>query len=213
MCEHRAGVAASLPAGVADRDRGSTSMWRWSQQQQQQAAPSRPPDDDEFTGPSAVDDDLWTVAEHRSESAFSDVQSEFTDDVPPEAADWDVRSVASMRSWISTAPAEHVVDGGGSTASTTGLPIPLAFVSLFLLRGAGSRGSTDDDDARSLASINTRHGWPHCLPSAHAPHHTRTYFLPSHGRRSHWQSPRDEEPRIRSRRRRHTPRPRASYHP
>ena len=157
------------PRGWPDRDRGSTSMWRWSQQQQQQAAPSRPPDDDEFTGPSAVDDDLWTVAEHRSESAFSDVQSEFTDDVPPEAADWDVRSVASMRSWISTAPAEHVVDGGGSTASTTGLPIPLAFVSLFLLRGAGSRGSTDDDDARSLASINTRHGWPRVSPNATLP--------------------------------------------
>jgi len=146
-------------------------MWR-QQQHQQQAAPSRPPDDDEPTGPSAVDDDLWTVAEHRSESAFSDfaddLQSEFTD-VPPEAADWDVRSVASMRSWISTAPAEHAVDGGGSTASTTGLPVPLAFVPVFLLRGAGSRGSSDDDDARSFASINTRHGWPRVSPNATMP--------------------------------------------
>jgi hypothetical protein len=150
---------------------GQPSMWR-QQQHQQQAAPSRPPDDDEPTGPSAVDDDLWTVAEHRSESAFSDfaddLQSEFTD-VPPEAADWDVRSVASMRSWISTAPAEHAVDGGGSTASTTGLPVPLAFVPVFLLRGAGSRGSSDDDDARSFASINTRHGWPRVSPNATMP--------------------------------------------
>ncbi len=149
-------------------------MWLW----EQHAAPKQAADD-EPTGPSSGaegEDDLWTVVDDtRSESAFSlveDAQSECSF-VASEAANWDVRSVASMSSWVSTAPAEHAIDGGGGTASTTGLPVPLAAVPVALLRGAGA-GSHTEDDARSLASINTRRGWPRISPNATTPpEHTR----------------------------------------
>ena len=128
-----------------------------------------PPTDLDETGPGGRAEDDWTLADG-SESCFSFVASE--------AADWDVRSVASMDSTgalsaggcsvSSTAPAPFAIDNGTGTASTTGLPIPLAAVPASLLYGPRDLGS-DVDDTRSLVSVNTRRGWPRVSPTARPP--------------------------------------------
>ena len=150
-------------------------------------APPPPPQDysatafDDSTGPSDLrDDDLWTLAEDSfSEASFIEAEeAESAVNVGAAAVDWDVRSYTSetsvrssqsisSRSVTSTAAAELAVDNGGRTASTVGLPIPLAVVPPAMLRGH-HRGASDDD-ASSLASVNTRRGWPRVSPHTTVP--------------------------------------------
>ena len=128
------------------------------------------------TGPSTIEDDLCSLA---SESDFSVVaESEFSV-VSESAAAWDVRSVAStsggrsVRSVTSTAPADFA---DTATAFTVGLPVPLSAIRASTLRD--SRHGTTEDDAISLASVNTRRGWPRLSdagPSLHEPTRPASY--------------------------------------
>ena len=121
------------------------------------------------TGPS---DELWEVVSNAaSDSDFSIVGSE--------AAEWDVRSVGSStlsrpqsmhstggRSVSSTAAyGDFSADHG--TASTVGLPIPLASLPLgVLLTGVQHE---NEDNRSDIRSVNTRRGWPRVSLNANPP--------------------------------------------
>ena len=153
---------------------------------------SRPADEDEPTGPSGFD----CYDDARSESSFSclsDAESSFS------IISWDAQSVQSTSgqsvgahslgacsigtrsvgersagarsigasSVLSTAAADHVLDNGGATAFTVGLPVPLSSIPAAFLQRPGVAES--DEDGHSLASVNTRRGWPRISPAITTP--------------------------------------------